>query len=174
MRSAYTQSSETIAPHSLNQTFGWYILFLAPILLHLWTIYRFTVNIPFIDDYTFLVDCMYRQSHELVLSHLLDELFHPHGEHIILFGRMAALTDLWIESEVNFRTLFFVGNATLIGSVWILYQLARQGGLSPWQFLPAVLLIFQPQYYHNTLTGSIYALQHLPAIFFAFALKHTN
>ena len=168
MRSAYTQPSETLVPQSVNQTSGWYILFLLPIFLHLWMVFRFTVNLPLVDDYTFLVDCMYRQSHELVLSHLFDELFHPHGEHIILFARLAALTDLWIEGEVNFRTLFFVGNATLIGSVWILYRLARRGGLSTWQFLPVVLLIFQPQYYDNTLTWAICALQHLPALFFAF------
>ncbi len=62
-----------------------------------------------------------------------------------------------------------MGNATLLATAWLLYRIARQGGLSVWQTLPISLLLFQPQFYENTITWAICALQHVPALFFAFA-----
>ncbi len=151
-----------------GQNYPWYVAISLPIFVHLWMVYRLAVNIPYIDDYTFLVDCIDSQTKGLTLTDYLSRLFHPHGEHIILFARLTALLDYYIEGSLNFRTLFIVGNLTFVGSVYILYRLAQRGGLKPMYFLPVVLLLFQPQFYENTTTWAICALQHLPALFFAF------
>lgn len=145
-----------------------YFLLILPLLVHGWMVYRFTTNMPYLDDYTFIVDSINLKTAPLTAGQLLKTIFYPHGEHVIIFARLTAMADYLLEGELNFRTLFFVGNATLLGTAWLLYRMARQGGLSIIQTLPIFYLLFQPQYYENTLTWAICALQHIPALFFAF------
>ncbi|WP_338869760.1 hypothetical protein WBJ53_20975 [Spirosoma sp. SC4-14] len=147
---------------------SWYAILSIPVLIHVWIVYRFTVNIPYIDDYTFLLDCLSWKQGGFPLSEYLRRLFFPHGEHIIFFARLAVFVDYWLEGTLHFRTLFFVGNLTFLGTAWLLFRQARRGGLQPIQFLPVVFILFQPQSYENTLTWAICALQHMPALFFAF------
>ncbi|MBC3785553.1 hypothetical protein [Spirosoma utsteinense] len=132
-------------------------------------VYSYTINMPYLDDYTFIVDCINLKIAHLTPGQLLTTVFYPHGEHIIVFARLVAMLDYLLEGELNFRTLFFIGNATLLGTIWVLYRLARQGGLSVLQTLPIFWLLLQPQFYENTLTWAICALQHVPALFFAFS-----
>lgn len=139
-----------------------------PVLVHVWMVYRFATNMPYLDDYTFIVDALNLKTAHLTAGQLLTTLFYPHGEHVIVFARLTALMDYVLEGQLNFRTLFFVGNATLLGTAWLLYRIARQGGLSVVQTLPIFYLLFQPQYYENTMTWAICSLQHIPALFFAF------
>lgn len=152
--------------------FNWnsigYALMALPVLVHIWMVYRFSTNMPYLDDYTFIVDSVNLKLAHLTPRQLLTTVFYPHGEHVIIFARLTALVDYSIEGELNFRTLFFVGNATLLGTAWLLYRMARQGGLSVLQTVPIFYLLFQPQYYENTITWAICALQHIPALFFAF------
>ncbi|MCX6215450.1 hypothetical protein [Spirosoma sp.] len=149
----------------------WLIGLLIPLVVHFWTVNRLSVNMPFMDDYTFLVDVMVFQRGGHTLRELLDILLAPHGphkEHMIVFARLAALLDYLAEGHLNFRTLFFVGNATLVATVILLIHMAKRAGLSAIQTLPVMFLSFQPQYYESTITWAICALQHLPALFFAF------
>lgn len=145
-----------------------YLLVAVPMLVHSWMVYRFSTNMPYLDDYTFLVDSLNLKKAHLSAPQLLTAIFYPHGEHVIMFARLTALIDYVVAGELNFRTLFFVGNATLLGIAGLLYRIARQGGLSVLQTLPIFWLLFQPQYYENTMTWAICALQHVPALFFAF------
>lgn len=163
-----TPSSVNVQQKTTPIQYSWYALLAVPILVHIWLVYRFTVNIPYIDDYTFLLDCLSWKQGGFPLSEYLRRLFFPHGEHIILFARFAVFIDYWLEGTLHFRTLFFVGNLTFLGTVWLLFRQARRGGLQPIQFLPVVFVLFQPQSYENTLTWAICALQHMPALFFAF------
>lgn len=145
-----------------------YGLALVPVLIHLWTVNRYAVNMPFLDDYTFVLDQLHLQATPWTLRELVRVLFFPHGEHVIVFARLTAILDYWLEGELNFRTLFWVGNVTLVGTAVLLVRLARQGGLSPALIVPVPWLLFQPQYYENTMTWAICALQHIPALFLAF------
>ena len=145
-----------------------YFFIALPLLVHVWMVYRFTTNMPYLDDYTFIVDALNIKTANLTAPQLLKAIFYPHGEHVIAFARLTAMIDYLLEGELNFRTLFFVGNATLLGTAWLLYRMARRGGLSVWQTLPIFYLLFQPQYYENTMTWAICSLQHIPALFFAF------
>lgn len=144
-----------------------YCFIAVPILIHVWMVYRYTTNMPYMDDYTFVIDSVNLKIAHPTAWKLLTTLFFPHGEHIIVFARLAALLDYRLEGALNFRTLFFIGNATLLGTAWVLYLIARQGGLSRLHTLPIFWLLFQPQFYENTLTWAICALQHVPALFFA-------
>lgn len=139
-----------------------------PVLVHVWLVYRFSTNMPYLDDYTFIVDSVNLKLAHLTPRQLLTTVFYPHGEHVIVFARLTAMIDYLLEGELNFRTLFFVGNSTLLGTAWLLYRMARQDGLSVPQTVPMFYLLFQPQYYENTITWAICALQHIPALFFAF------
>lgn len=145
-----------------------YFFAVLPVLVHVWMVYRFATNMPYLDDYTFIVDALNLKTAHLTAGQLLKTIFYPHGEHVIVFARLTALFDYLIEGELNFRTLFFVGNATLLGTAWLLYRIARRGGLTVVQTLPIFYLLFQPQYYENTMTWAICSLQHIPALFFAF------
>ena len=145
-----------------------YFFIALPLLVHVWMVYRFTTNMPYLDDFTFIVDSINLKTAHLTAGQLLKTIFYPHGEHVIAFARLTAMIDYLLEGELNFRTLFFVGNATLLGTAWLLYRMARRGGLAVWQTLPIFYLLFQPQYYENTMTWAICALQHIPALFFAF------
>lgn len=151
-----------------NRLYVTYLFMALPLLVHGWMVYRFSTNMPYLDDYTFLVDALNLKTAHLTAPQLLTAIFYPHGEHVIIFARLTALLDYAVAGELNFRTLFFAGNATLLGTAWLLYRIARQGGLSVLHTLPIVYLLFQPQYYENTMTWAICALQHVPALFFAF------
>ncbi|SOD79498.1 hypothetical protein [Spirosoma fluviale] len=156
---------------SLTSRIFWLTGLLVPIFIHFRTVNQLAVNMPFMDDYTFLVDAMVFQRGGHTLRELMSVLLAPHGphkEHMIVFARLAALLDYFIEGHVNFKTLFFVGNATLVATALLLILMARRAGLSAIQALPLIFLLFQPQYYESTITWAICSLQHLPALFFAF------
>ena len=141
------------------------------IFIHIWTVYRLSVNMPYMDDYTFLVDIIHLKASSFTARELADILLVPHGphkEHMLVFARLAAMLDYLIEGELNFRMLYFVGNGALIATVLLLFYIARRVGLSGGQILPIAFLLFQPQYYEITITWAICALQHVPALFFAF------
>ena len=134
-------------------------------------VYCSAVNMPYRDDYTFLVDVIHLKAMPITIQSLVDILLVPHGphnEHMIVFARLSAILDYLIEGELNFRTLFFVGNMMLIATVLLLHHIARRAGLKGVQIVPIALLLFQPQYYESTTTWAICALQHVPALLFAF------
>lgn len=164
-------SLPTLKKTSGKGHYVWPICLSILILVHVWTVYQLSVNMPYMDDYTFLVDIIHLKASTYTARELADIVLVPHGphkEHMLVFARLAAMLDYLIEGELNFRTLFFVGNGTLIATVLLLFYIARRAGLSGGQILPIAFLLFQPQYYEITMTWAICALQHVPALFFAF------
>ena len=164
-------SLPTLKKTSGKGHYVWPIFLCTLIFIHIWTVYRLSVNMPYMDDYTFLVDIIHLKASSFTAREVADILLVPHGphkEHMLVFARLTAILDYLIEGELNFRTLYFVGNGALIATVLLLFYIARRAGLSGIQILPIAFLLFQPQYYEVTMTWAICALQHVPALFFAF------
>jgi hypothetical protein len=131
------------------------------------SIFAFAVNIPYWDDY----DSILNFSNNFLGSSLKDKvplIFSQHNEHRIVFTRISTLASYYLTGKINFKFLIFIGNISLIGLLIIFLRSAAFAKKKFLYFIPAIFLLFQPQYW-----GDIYfatsSLSSLCVLFFAFA-----
>lgn len=114
-------------------------------------IYRFAVDVPYMDDYLLLfsITKMTDPATGIAWSDVLTQ----HNEHRIFLARLVALFDYMIEGHVNFKTLALTGSASVLALFYLLFRLFHRAKVSPWALTPIALLLFQPSYYNNLLWG---------------------
>src|SRR5208282_3307673 len=148
-----------------NKLFRYLLAFL-PVGIFFWTIFRYSINIPYWDDYDIL-DFVLKF---LDLKNLKDKtalIFAQHNEHRIAFDRMVALIDYYLYGGINFKHLIFIGNISLIGLTLVLFRAFRIEKDKFLYFIPAIYLLFQPQYW-ETIFWAMASLANLYVLFFAF------
>lgn len=133
-----------------------------PIAIFYITVYFLAVDIPRGDDYDIFLN---------YLLHPLDTrvqlLFSQHNEHRVAFSRIMAEGMCFINGELNFRYLIFIGNAALIFIFLIVFTLFRKTKISLYYLLPIPYVFFLSRIWENTswATGS---LQNYYVVLFSF------
>lgn len=86
------------------------LIALLPIIIYLWAILKYTVNMPFWDDYDSILNWINRFIlHHDNLKYVMSMLLEQHNEHRILFDRVFILLDYYLFGSINFIYLSFVG-----------------------------------------------------------------
>lgn len=143
---------------------AWWLVALLPVVMHFGFLTRYAVNIPKWDDHSlrnFLVN--YNQTASW--SGKIGLIFAQHNEHRIAFDRVVALLFYKFTGEINFVWLMVVGSFSLLGILFVVYQLIRQIRLPAYFFLPFPWLLLTLQHQENTFWGMA-ALQNFSVLFF--------
>lgn len=143
------------------------ILAFLPIYIFYCSVFLFTVNIPYWDDYDSILNFT-NNFQDSNLKNKILLIFSQHNEHRIVFNRAVTLVSYYLTGKINFKLLVFIGNMSLIGLTILLLKSSVFLQKKVLYFIPAIFLIFQPQYW-----GGIYfatpSLSNLSVIFFVFA-----
>lgn len=142
-----------------------YLLAILPVVVFYWFVFKFSQNIPLVDDFDAILDFFIKFFQSVSLKEKLVLLFSQHNEHRLVIDRIIALLVYYINNSLDFKILIIIGNLSLLGLAVIIFQCFKQKKDKFLYFLPVVFLLFQPQY-----TGSIYwaisALQNLLVLLF--------
>jgi hypothetical protein len=136
-----------------------------PILIWVFVIFRYAVNIPWFDDFDPFPDFLRQWITNESAATRLKLVFQPNNEHRMVFGKLAALVYYLITGNLNFVFLQITGACFTLGTCYILWTSFRNSKINWWYFLPVPFLLFQFQY-HLVFLWSICSLQHQPVIFF--------
>lgn len=122
------------------------ILALIPVLYYSITLVRYAWNMPYMDDYSVLVDFLNRWPGATFMERI-DLLLEQNNFHRVMWAKVLTLLNVGVTGTVNFTFLQVVGNAALLLTAWLLYRSSLTIGR--WAFLPALFLIFQFQSWNN-------------------------
>ncbi|MCY7350201.1 MAG: hypothetical protein LH606_05985 [Cytophagaceae bacterium] len=136
---------------------------------HFFLIARNAVDLPFADDYHLLKIIIWAKEQHLNALQTLREMAVQHNEHRIIFPRLYTFIDYWIEGRINWLTLTWLADLTVLGFLALFYRSFRQLHLPLIFFLPVALFLFQPQSY-DSLTWTISILQQYCVFFWLFLL----
>ena len=132
-------------------------------------IFVFAVNIPYWDDYNAILGF----SDFFLLSNLHDKIalfFSQYNEHRIVLCRLLVLLSYYLTGKINFKLLTIIGDISLVGLLIVFLKssvFSKDKNIPPRFIIPAVLLLFQPQYW-ETIIMSMAAISNLFVLFFAF------
>jgi len=145
--------------------------------LHFWQIATYAVDLPFADDFHLLKNVVWAEERGLSFGQMLRDMAVQHNEHRIIFPRLYTWLDYKLEGRINWLTLTWLGDLTVLGFVALFYRALRKIGSAeqrlPEQrlplvfFLPVALFLFQPQSY-DSLTWTISILQQYCVFFWLF------
>lgn len=140
-----------------------YGLFLLPVLTFGWLLVEYAVNLPWADDSSFMV-YVYRRLLPDPWNDFWADTFNQHIDHRIATPRLLVWGLYLIEGELNFRTAIWMGNLSLLGSVYLLYRSFRRSGQNFWLFVPVAFFIFHPLHFLDSL-WTICVYQHNVLVF---------
>ncbi|WP_169309406.1 hypothetical protein [Thermodesulfobium narugense] len=114
-----------------------------PIIFYLWIILRFTINMPYWDDYDSVLNWINRfVTHQNNCNYLISMLFEQHNEHRILFDRIFILFDYYVFGSINFIFLNYIGYLGLFALFGLMLWISVKKGLSGVYLIPIPFLIF--------------------------------
>lgn len=121
------------------------ILIIVPILIYYYSVKRFAVNIPFIDEYTDSLAWLNQYHHLSTPGDKFISLFQQANEHRIFAYFLTVLTEYSIFGSLNYIYIQWFGN---LGMLVLLFLLAKLAGINKNNLLtiaPVALLLFVPQ-----------------------------
>jgi hypothetical protein len=118
------------------------ILFIIPFALYIYFVVKYSVNIPYWDDYTGMDNLMsFLEIEEIIPK--VKYLFRQHNEHRVVFDRIVFLANFYIFGNLNFRQLSFFGNLGWILTIFVLMMIfRREYNLPNYYLLPVPYILF--------------------------------
>ncbi len=153
-----------------NQRLGLIFWLFAFVIIgcYLYYIHLYALNIPISDDYD-LVRVKYTlMTQEFSWWQKIQLLLEPENDHRILLPRSIALIDFALEGFINYRTLIWIVNGSLLGILGFWWISFSKKGLHPWYFIPILLWYLNPFVFDVTLWG-INGMQHTTLNLLVFA-----
>ncbi|MBI2412140.1 MAG: hypothetical protein HYV24_02915 [Deltaproteobacteria bacterium] len=129
--------------------------------------FLYSVDVPFNDDFDAVLAFLLKYLSCDNLSDKLSLILSQHNEHRIAFVRLSALALYKATGAVDFRVLMLAGTLAIPATAVFLYSASKRefkGAV----FLPAIFIIFQPQYYESIFCAMA-ALSNFHVILFALA-----
>ena len=127
------------------------IVGILPILFFVSYVWRYTINIPFLDDNLYytkaVVDVNKSQSFAETFKIFMRQ--HTITEHKTPVSRIAAFLIYKITGKLNFFTFAQIGNLTLFGILFLFWRFFRKHTWNVIYFLPIPFLLFQMQTNEN-------------------------
>lgn len=122
---------------------------LLPIVVFGWYWAQLAVNVPKWDDHA-LKFYLLANEQEPTLWGKLYQLFKQHNEHRIVLDRLATWVDFNVFGKLNYLHLMVLGNATLLGVLWIFGKTFRNSLL---HLSPIAFLLFNLASWENSFWG---------------------
>lgn len=126
--------------------------------------FLYMVNAPINDDYdllNFLNKCITTNS----IAEKLQLILAQHNEHRIIYDRLWAILSYKLQGNVNFTTLAFIGNLSLVGIAWLLLKNFKSRTHPLFLFFPVMVFIFNITSWEN-MVFAMAALSNFTVYFF--------
>jgi len=145
----------------------YWLIALTPIVIFFGMVWKYALNIPFLDDYDAVLGFLVKYFDASTLAQKFHLIFAQHNEHRIVFNKLIELAQIYAHGVTDFRQLIFIGNIGLIGIFAVLYFSLGRIKNQILVFIPVSFLLFQPQYWEN-IHWAMASLQNFHVLFFAF------
>ena len=120
------------------------ILFLIPFILYFYNVIKYSVNVPYWDDYTAMDNLLSFLEIKTTLPKI-KFLFRQHNEHRVVFDRIVFLAQYYVFGILNFKQLSLFGNLGWVLAVFVLIFTFHKEYDLPYFYLlpiPYILLNF--------------------------------
>ena len=151
-----------------KSTYLAWALIALPIIFYFYFLSEYSLNIPKWDDHALKAFILEFENANGFLAKF-QTFFKQHNEHRIAFDRLITLIVFKIHGTIDYRWLMWVGNFTLIGTVFFFYKIFQKQKAALWFFVPVPFILFQLQLWENTFWGMA-ALQNFGIFFFIYGL----
>jgi hypothetical protein len=141
------------------------LLILLPAGVYFYLIHSHCVNIPYKDDFSFLIFANAMVSAES-LPQAGNLFFEQLNEHRIAVPRLIFFLLLKTTSQVDYKTAIYIGNLSLVGLLFIFYKIMPPGKRQWIYLIPASFMIFHLQHWENT-ASAVGSLSNFIAMGFA-------
>ncbi|MEO6287896.1 MAG: hypothetical protein ABIN80_17820 [Dyadobacter sp.] len=152
--------------HKLFVSILWTTLF-AIIAIFWLSVYHFSYDFPFYDDFENIVQFVFNYIQADGFQKKLSLLFEQNFEHRVIFAKLLTLSQYLLIGSLNIKWLIMLGNLSLLGVLFLLYQYLSKKQLSLLAFFASGCLLFQVQHYEDTISWATCSLQHAPCLFFS-------
>ena len=127
------------------------LLGITPILFFVYYVWRYTINVPFLDDNLYYTKAVVDVNKSESFSEIFRIFMRQHTitEHKTPVSRLVAYLLYKITGTLNFFTFAQLGNLTLFGILLLFWRFFRKHAWNIAYFLPIPFLIFQMQTYEN-------------------------
>lgn len=136
-------------------------LMLVPIIIYVFIVVYFSVNIPYLDDYRFFE---YINISDGYLR--FQKLFAQHNEHRLVWNGLMTEFCYLVFGKINFEYLIYIGNFGLLLFFLLLLRIFKEQKIPMPIFIPVPYFLFNPQGWEN-MTWSTASLQNYYVLFFA-------
>lgn len=140
---------------------------LVPVAAFFAVFFLYSVDVPFNDDFDAVLAFLLKYLSYDNLSDKLSLILSQHNEHRIVSVRLSTLALYKATGAVDFRVLMLAGSLAIPAMAFFLYK-ASKSEFKGAVFLPAIFIIFQPQYYESIFCAMA-ALSNFHVILFALA-----
>jgi hypothetical protein len=110
-------------------------------------LYRHVLNVPYQDDIFDVLQVLTQALQSTDVQQAFGILFDNYNEHRTLASRLVYYLVYLVAGEINFRTLIFLCNLTLVAQLFILYSAMGKRHQSLSLLLPVALILLQPRAY---------------------------
>ncbi|MBO0932943.1 hypothetical protein [Fibrella aquatilis] len=152
-------------PRQIWPTLLGILLLALPVLVWLYVLQRYAVNVVMFDDYALLRFITHWANPATSWATRLSELLAVHNTHYIIYDRLVALATYYATGHINFLAMIVLGNAALLGIVWRLWTLFRELNLPVWAFLPVPCWVLSLQS-HENMFWAMAGLQNFTVVWF--------
>ena len=147
------------------------LLALVPILAFYAFYWRYTVNVPFQDDFDAIFGSLLHLLDARSPGEYLHRLTEQDDEHRIGFVRVVTRLLYAAQGEVDLRYLSLVGNLMLLGFLSLFWRSLRALAYPVVYLLPVVFFLFQIQY-HEGIFWAMIPCQNFAVLLFAFSVQY--
>jgi len=161
----------SVSPLHRNRTDGWLnglaFFFTGFVLLfYLYYIDSYSINFPYQDD-NMLLEIIFEVKKGLGFEHNVKAFFRTDNDHRVFVPRVIAYVNYLLTGQPNFKAYIWLITGNLLLTLFLLYQIFRKARLPFWYFLPAPLLLLQPQI-HDISLWALNGMQHSTLTLFLF------
>lgn len=126
-------------------------LMLCPVLFFIYYVWKYTINIPFLDDSLYYTKCLIdvEKSNSIVDKFWIFMKQHTITEHRTPVSKFTAWLIYKFTGKFNYTVLAHLGNLALFGMMFLFWRFFKKHHWNTIYFLPIPFLIFQMQTYEN-------------------------
>ncbi len=126
----------------LVEGLGW-LLFFVPMAIYGWFVWKYSINIPYWDDFDILANVISFVSTNNWLQKL-QIIFTQANEHRVITAKIVFLIQYYLSGASNFRYVNIFANLVWVFSVlFVAYQFRPRGKkINPWILLPVPYFLF--------------------------------
>ena len=133
--------------------------------IYVWAVLRYTVNMPYWDDYGAILNFL----NNYVNSSFFEKLkliFSQHNEHRIVFNRLIEIAQYKLFGEVNFLYLIIIGNFGWGLVILLLWNYTKKSSCSLLLFTPVIFFMLTFVHF-ELMTWAMASLQQYYQILFS-------